>query len=291
MPKLLITYICLMMNKKIKKIGVLGCGWLGLPLAIQLVAEGYYLKGSTTTLEKLITLSSHQIDPFLVHLNPALIGDDIKTFFNVDLLIINIPPKRNQSAANDYLDKMSNIASAIRESSINKIIFISSTSVYPEDKMLVSEDTAIDANSSSAISLYKAEEIFRNLENVKTTVIRMAGLIGPNRHPGRFFAGKENIPNGLAPVNLIHLDDCIGIILTVIKKEIWGETFNGAAPSHPTKAEFYNLAANQFNQTSAKFISEEKEFKIVSSEKLIEKFNYQFKIPNLMKWLLQTPQN
>ena len=280
-----------MMNKKIKKIGVLGCGWLGLPLAIQLVAEGYYLKGSTTTLEKLITLSSHQIDPFLVHLNPALIGDDIKTFFNVDLLIINIPPKRNQSAANDYLDKMSNIASAIRESSINKIIFISSTSVYPEDKMLVSEDTAIDVNSSSAISLYQAEEIFRHLENVKTTVIRMAGLIGPNRHPGRFFAGKENIPNGLAPVNLIHLDDCIGIILTVIKKEIWGETFNGAAPSHPTKAEFYNLAANQFNQTSAKFISEEKEFKIVSSEKLIEKFNYQFKIPNLMKWLLQTPQN
>ena len=280
-----------MVNKKIKKIGVIGCGWLGLPLAIQLVAEGYYLKGTTTTREKLTTLSSHQIDPFLVQLNPALIGDDIKTLFNVDLLIINIPPKRNQGLASDYLDKMYNIASTIKGSSINKIIFISSTSVYPEDKMVVSEETAIDVNSLPAISLYNAEEIFRNLENVKTTVIRMAGLIGPNRHPGRFFAGKENIPNGLAPVNLIHLDDCIGIIQMVIEKEIWGETFNGATPSHPTKAEFYNLAANQFNQTTAKFIYEEKEFKIVSSEKLIEKFNYQFKIPNLMKWLLQTPQN
>ena len=280
-----------MMNKKIKKIGVIGCGWLGLPLAIELVSTGYYLKGSTTTREKLTTLSSHQIDPFLVQLNRALMGDDLKTFFNVDLLIINIPPKRNQSLANDYLDKMSNIATAIKGSSISKIIFVSSTSVYPEDKMVVTEETAIDINSSSAISLYNAEEIFRNLENVETTVIRMAGLIGPNRHPGRFFAGKENIPNGLAPVNLIHLDDCIGIIQMVIEKEIWGETFNGATPSHPAKAEFYDLAANQFNQTSAKFISEEKEFKIVSSEKLIEKYSYQFKIPNLLKWLLQTPQN
>lgn len=291
MPKLLIMYICLMMNKKIEKIGVIGCGWLGLPLAIELVNKGYYLKGTTTTREKLTTLSSHQIDPFLVQLNPALIGDDLKTFFNVDLLIINIPPKRNQSLANDYLDKMSNIAVAIKDSSISKIIFVSSTSVYPEDKMVVTEETAIDVNSSSAISLYNAEEIFRNLENVETTVIRMAGLIGPNRHPGRFFAGKENIPNGLAPVNLIHLDDCIGIIQMVIEKEIWGETFNGASPSHPTKAEFYNLASNRFNQTSAKFIAEEKEFKIVSSEKLIEKYHYQFKIPNLLKWLLQTPQN
>lgn len=291
MPKLLIMYICLMMNKKIEKIGVIGCGWLGLPLAIELVNKGYYLKGTTTTREKLTTLSSHQIDPFLVQLNPALIGDDLKTFFNVDLLIINIPPKRNQSLANDYLDKMSNIAVAIKDSSISKIIFVSSTSVYPEDKMVVTEETAIDVNSSSAISLYNAEEIFRNLENVETTVIRMAGLIGPNRHPGRFFAGKENIPNGLAPVNLIHLDDCIGIIQMVIEKEIWGETFNGASPSHPTKAEFYNLASNRFNQTSAKFTAEEKEFKIVSSEKLIEKYHYQFKIPNLLKWLLQTPQN
>ena len=280
-----------MMNKKIEKIGVIGCGWLGLPLAIELVSKGYYLKGSTTTREKLTTLSSHQIDPFLVQLNPALIGDDLKTFFNVDLLIINIPPKRNQSLANDYLDKMSNIAAAIKNSSISKIIFVSSTSVYPENKIVVTEETAIDVNSSSALSLYNAEEIFRNLENVETTVIRMAGLIGPNRHPGRFFAGKENISNGLAPVNLIHLDDCIGIIQMVIEKEIWGETFNGAAPNHPTKAEFYNLASNQFNQTSAKFIAEEKEFKIVSSEKLIEKYSYQFKIPNLLKWLLQTPQN
>jgi nucleoside-diphosphate-sugar epimerase len=291
MPKFSFTYICHSMNKKIKNIGVFGCGWMGLPLAIELVANGYHLKGSTTTFSKLANLATNHIDPFLVQLNPLLIGDGLENFFNVDLLIINIPPKRHQGLANDYSEKMHNIALAIKNSPIKNVIFISSTSVYPENQTLVSEETPINFNSPTAINLFEAENIFRNLENIKTCVIRMAGLIGPNRHPGRFFSGKENIPNGLASVNLIHLDDCISIIKWVIEKEIWGETINAAAPSHPTKAAFYDLAAQKYNQTSAKFINEAKEFKTVSSEKLIKTYNYQFKVPNLMAWLLQIPQN
>ena len=38
-------------NKKI--IGILGCGWLGLPLAKELVEEGYIVRGSTTQASKL----------------------------------------------------------------------------------------------------------------------------------------------------------------------------------------------------------------------------------------------
>lgn len=32
-------------------VSILGCGWLGLPLAEQLLAEGYSVKGSTTRAE------------------------------------------------------------------------------------------------------------------------------------------------------------------------------------------------------------------------------------------------
>ena len=38
-------------NKKI--IGILGCGWLGLPLAQQLVEDGHIVRGSTTQNSKL----------------------------------------------------------------------------------------------------------------------------------------------------------------------------------------------------------------------------------------------
>ena len=35
------------------KIGIIGCGWLGLPLAKEFISNNYKVKGSTTTKEKL----------------------------------------------------------------------------------------------------------------------------------------------------------------------------------------------------------------------------------------------
>jgi hypothetical protein len=42
-------------------------------------------------------------------------------------------------------------------------------------------------------------------------------------------AGRENLENPDAPINLIHQTDCIGIILKIIEKNSWGETYNAAA--------------------------------------------------------------
>ncbi|MDA9555472.1 SDR family oxidoreductase [Pelobium sp.] len=272
----------------ITKISVLGCGWLGLPLAKALKSAGFYVKGSTTAANKLEILASAHIDPFLVQLNPNLEGDDIQLFLDADLLIINIPPGRHQGLESNYVDKMRHVANAVAASPIKKLIFVSSSSVYPENNAEVTEETEINSQSTSALSLFNAEEVFRNLAELQTTVIRMSGLIGPNRHPGRFFGGKENIPNGLAPVNLIHLNDCIGIIKIVIEKGIWGETLNACSPNHPTKMDFYSLASEKYNQSKAQFIPERQEFKIVSSQKLIAQYGYQYQHPNLMDWLLQS---
>ena len=38
------------------KISILGCGWLGLPLAKAIVENGFSVKGSTTSSEKIATL-------------------------------------------------------------------------------------------------------------------------------------------------------------------------------------------------------------------------------------------
>lgn len=276
--------------KEINKIAVLGCGWLGLPLANSLIKKGFYVKGSTTSPSKLSILAATGIDPFLVHLNPEMSIHTLHYFLDVDLLIINIPPGRGTDEADQYGLKMQQLAESISNSLIHKVIFISSTSVYPENNGEVNESLIKMSNSPSALRMLTAEKIFKNLKGIDTTIIRMAGLIGPDRHPGRFFAGKKNIPNGLAPVNLIHLDDCIGLIEYIIKNNLWEETFNGAAPTHPTKATFYDLASLKLYQKNAIFIEEIKEYKRVSSEKIITK-GYQFKHPDLMEWLLETPQN
>jgi hypothetical protein len=76
----------------------------------------------------------------------------------------------------------------------------------------------------------------------------------------------------------------------MIVLELWNKVFNGAAPTHPTKMEFYDLASQKLYDKRAKFIEEKGEFKIVDSSKIINE-GYQFKHPNLMEWLLQNPQN
>ncbi|OAQ40373.1 hypothetical protein A5893_05330 [Pedobacter psychrophilus] len=273
----------------IKRISILGCGWLGLPLAISLINKGFKIKGSTTSIEKLDLLKVNSIAPFLVQLGEND-NDNFSSFLESQLLIINVPPGRNKDNVNDYSDKMQILAKAISQSSLKKIIFISSTSVYEECNDKVDEKTLKLSNDESGKRMIAAENIFKNLINIETTIIRMAGLIGPKRHPGRFFAGKENIPDGLVPVNLILLDDCIGIIEHVINHDLWNQTFNGSAPTHPTKMEFYDLASQQLYGKEAKFIAEKGNYKIVDSSKIMNE-GYQFKHPDLMEWLLQTPQN
>ncbi|MGO1586087.1 MAG: NAD(P)-binding domain-containing protein, partial [Mesonia sp.] len=56
-------------NIKMKnKIAILGCGWLGFPLAQKLVKEGYHVKGTTTTSGKLEKLEEAGIQSFLISL-------------------------------------------------------------------------------------------------------------------------------------------------------------------------------------------------------------------------------
>ena len=110
------------------------------------------------------------------------------------------------------------------------IHFISSTSVYGDVCGMVDEDTLPSPETLSGEILVLAEKLFTSSNSFQTTVIRFGGLVGPGRDPGRFFAGKENISNGLAPVNLIHLDDCIGIGKEIIRKNFFPYT---SMPVHP----------------------------------------------------------
>jgi NAD dependent epimerase/dehydratase family enzyme len=96
----------------------------------------------------------------------------------------------------------------------------------------------------------------------------MAGLIGPNRHPAKFFAGRTAIANGNQPVNLIEQQDSIQIILNILSKNYWGEIVNACASEHPTRKDYYAESCRKFGFELPEFI-EEGEGKIVNNEKSI----------------------
>ena len=226
-------------------IGVLGCGWLGLPLAIHLKTLGYTVSGTTTSKEKLSLLEDKGIDPYIITISDQQIEGPINTFLaTVSILIINIPPGlRGKGPKESYYEKIKLLHAAINKSTVQKIIFISSTSVYGDVEGNVTEKTIPKPNKPSGIQLLQCENLFRNDPSLNTTIIRFGGLIGADRHPIYQLSGRKNLEGGNAPINLIHQNDCIGIITALIENDYWNTTLNAVYPDHPTKESYYTKEA------------------------------------------------
>nr|WP_276902169.1 SDR family oxidoreductase [Pedobacter kyonggii] len=263
-------------NTTHKTISILGCGWFGLALAKKLIGSNYTVKGSTTSQEKLTILQVENIQPFLVNFTAEAVVADPR-FFEADTLFICIPPKRNSTELLDYPQKINSILTAAKDKS-KHVVLISSTSVYADENKIVNETSEPHPDTDSGKVVLAAEILFKQLLPENCTVIRFAGLIGPDRNPGRFFAGKSNVPNGLAPVNLIHQTDAVGIAIKLLEKQAFGRTYNACSPNHPAKMEFYTNAAKSTGLAAPDFIAEKKDWKIVESINVPEFLDYKFEV-------------
>jgi nucleoside-diphosphate-sugar epimerase len=258
-------------------VSILGCGWYGFELAKSLVKKGITVKGSTTSPEKLQLLANEKIEPYLIDLSPDNQVYDI-AFFECDVLWISIPPKARAGNGAEYIEKIKRLITIIESNAIKQVVLISSTGVYGDWNTEVNELTEPNPDSESGKVLLEAENLLKAGTTFTTTIMRFAGLIGPNRDPGRFFAWKTNIPNGHAPVNLVHLTDCIGISCAILDKGAFGYTYNVSAPNHPTRAEFYTRAAKASGLETPQFIDEKKAWKIVSGVNVEQILGYQYQV-------------
>ncbi|MDO8827899.1 SDR family oxidoreductase [Methylophaga sp.] len=250
-------------------ISILGSGWLGLPLIQQFVAQGCVIKASTRQPEKLPILEQAGAEAFSVDISKQIPPE----FLVSEILIINITSK-NQNGFADLIQQ-------IEKSPIEKVLFISSTSVYQNLNREVTEDENAEDHHSE---LWQIEQLFQNNSHFKTTILRFSGLIDSRRHPGRFFRNGSSVPQADAPVNLIHLEDCLGLIDAILQQGAWGEVFNGCADTHPSKREFYSYARQLMGVSPPEFDTDSDiEYKIISNQKVKIKLNYTFQYTDLMK--------
>ena len=223
-----------------KSIGILGCGWLGFPLAISLVKKGFEVKGTTTSKSKIPELQKSGIQAFLIRLEAKQIDGQIEEFLkDLGVLVINVPPGLRNRSAPPYIDRMKMLHTAVMKSNLNQILFVSSTSVYGNTEGDVTEDTPPSPVTESARQLLESELLFSQDTELNTTIVRFGGLIGPDRHPVYHLSGRKDLNNGNDAINLIHLDDCIHIISTILENNWWNQLFNAVYPEHPAKAEYY----------------------------------------------------
>ena len=264
------------------KIGILGCGWLGFPLAQKLLADGFSVRGTTTSEEKLSTLKEAGIEAFIVCLSQEGITGDLNTFLkDLDILIINIPPALRKSPNENYSSKIAYLINELPTNKLPKILFASSTSVYADSVTfpVITENTAMLSDSRNGKQLLEAESLFIQNDNLSqlTTIIRLGGLIGEHRHPIKHLSGKTEIKSPQSPINLVHHYDVIDIIKAIIRDKKWGEIFNVVYPWHPSKRNYYTNAALDRSIALPHFEENGPSLgKFVSSSKVTTELNFTF---------------
>jgi len=245
-----------------KEIVIAGAGWLGGPLARVLKESYNHVTVLSRSNEQFAFFKSQHIS--LIKFDYSQIEHSIINTETIKTLIICIPPAPN------YCSIINGLIQAVNPT---YIVFSSATSVYSPTSGEVTEDSTLGGNPL----LEKAETLIIN-SGIPYCILRFGGLIGEDRNPASHFSGKYNIPNGGAPVNLIHRAEIIEIITQVIDKNIDG-IFNIVYPSHPTRKEYYEKQCVQRGLAPCEFDSDGNG-KIVNGSKISALLNrpYRFSI-------------
>lgn len=204
------------------KIGLIGVGFLGKPLAIKLTSEGYDIVGTTTREYDL--LKDENVPANLKH---------------CDIIIYDVPPMENTDAVERCFKQFSRN---------QKFIYISSTSIFGPNAGPIDETYTPPENSPYAPIVLKLEMIARqNFSNL--CLLRFGGLYGNTadhkRHPVSFLAGKTHLKTGTENLHLVHVDDCIEAIMAVIEENLFPEELNLVSDLRITKKEYYTTMAKK----------------------------------------------
>jgi len=234
-----------------KRIAIIGAGWLGLPLAKHLHQLGHWVCASRTTDAGVSKIQTEGISGFICNLNaPETLVKSLSEF-RCDTVVGCFPPGFRRGQGDEYVAQWQALVQQAKLANVKKLVMISSTTVYPERSgdMTEAEATLSLATNNNEFStnanrMLQAEQhvIDSGLDYV---IVRCSGLIGPDRHPARF-ASKLKQVSRLAPANMLHLNDAVGAAAFAVEN-LNHEIVNATTPATVSKAEFYQAALNAVN--------------------------------------------
>lgn len=227
-------------------LSLIGCGWLGKALALDLQRSGHNII-ATTAHDKSTEFAENDVPYIQFDAALDLAPSSIK---HSDVLIYMVPPL-GVSHVKHFFDQIP---------SDKKIIFISSISVYGKNLGNLDEEAEHHVCSTGSPLLLETENYIKNRFS-HATILRLGGLYGYKRHPSYNLQGKTELTGGHAFLHLVHRDDCIKAITTVLNTSIWGETFNIVGDVKFRKSEYYSMMATKLNVPPPQYLQYEKSMK------------------------------
>ncbi len=227
---------------------IFGCGWLGTQLGTALAGQGHNVWGSRRSAERLAALPSG-IQPMLWDgmTQPA---QSILNRIAGSWLILAMPPAAARDGGVAYLAALQMLVA--HADAAHGLILCSSTSVYAGCSGTVCEDDAPGPDSRAQL-IWQAEQVV--LQHPRSVVLRLAGLIGPGRHPAAFTRSGQMAGPDL-PVNLVHSADiCTWVSLFLAHGGIApGRVINLCAPLQHNKKQFYTAACHHLGCNVPQFL-------------------------------------
>lgn len=225
-----------------------GCGWLGSHLARRNTLT-VPLLGTSRTTEKLADLP---VTPIAFTL-----GDDpagVATASGANTVVLNIPPgARKKPLDPQFVSHMQNLIDAFMQAGCQQLIFISTTAVYGEQEGDIKETSKLAPLTESGKAHQQIETYLMTHYADRGLILRLAGLVGPDRHPVNFLAGRQ-LDKGEQVVNLVHIDDVCSGIEAALEQTLTGDTLHLCSLAHPKRGDYYTqcaqrraLAEPQFN--------------------------------------------
>ncbi|WP_044104688.1 SDR family oxidoreductase [secondary endosymbiont of Ctenarytaina eucalypti] len=270
-----------------KRVAIIGLGWLGMPLAASLLAQGCYkVVGSKTRPEGIKAARISGITCYKLNLTPFPEGDadELASLFQVDALVITLPASRTLAGAENYFLAVQHVVKRALSAAIPRIIFTSSTAVYGENHGVKHEGTPTSPCSPAGICLVELENWLYQLPNTSVDILRLSGLVGPGRHPGRFLAGQKSLSDGGHGVNLVHVTDVINAITLLLQLPQGGYRYNLCAPRHPVKRDYYPAMARVLGMSSPPVYLTENDGarggKIIDGSRICKELGFKYRYPD-----------
>ncbi|MCI3935711.1 NAD(P)-binding domain-containing protein [Chryseobacterium aahli] len=245
-----------------KKLGIIGCGWLGNHIAERL-SNQYQIFATTTTESKVDEFQCKGYQTTLISF-PNELDTEMKEWEaakELDAIIISVPFSGIRGAQIPMNDKRQNLLNFLGDFK-GKLFLMSSTGVYAENDQDFTEDDQPAEEVESENFILK--------EFPKTNILRLAGLMG-----GQRLLKNYNISNLDQLVNHIHYADICSVIEKMLNNQSQSKVYNVVAPIHPNKEEVINAQKDLPYDGERTTIG-----RTISPEKLMKELDFEFQYPD-----------
>jgi len=246
---------------KYSPILLVGAGWLGEPLAQRLQAQGHKVVVTARRQERILALQSAGLSAWRLDLEDAGetmgLSPRLKSFRTI---IWAVPPGKDSHTP--YGAQLNRLLVHWPAETGRKLIFYSSTGVYPENAGIWNEKSPIQPDHRVA-----AAEKEALAWGEQALLLRCGGLCDERRVIGRYFAGKT-LSNANQPVNYIHLEDVLSATLHLSNLDATG-IYNLVAPMHPERSMVFEAQARRYNFASPSNLESGGVERLISADKLL----------------------